>query len=451
MKPYLDILRLIWPLALGMMNNAVLQFTDRAFLAHESMVSLEAVLPASMLALVVLGFFQSVVAYSGTFVAQYHGAGKPAMARRSYHAGTLMALAFGALMVLALPLGDWVFEAFSNGAEVIARQKTYFNICTAGGVLLFGQMSAQSYFTALGRTRLVLGVNVAGNAVNVALDPILIFGWWGVPRLGIAGAAWATVAATAVQWAILAFAARKGVSAARPASASGGSIADELSPLVLVGRILRYGVPSGAYSVLNILSFTIFVFFTGGVGHVAAAVSNACFTVNYLLIAPMEGFALGAATLVAQAQGRRDSVAAMRAGIRTVSLGVALVAVLSVLVVVFNRPILGIFASQVPPADAEQFRSLGLTLFVLMALWQVFDAADVIVSGALKGVGDTRFVMWWMAVCAFGLWLPAVWVVSRVHNTMPALWGTMILYVMVICGGSLLRWCRGGWRRIRMV
>ena len=48
MTPYSKILKLVWPLALGMVNNAVMQFVDRAFLAHESMSSLEAALPASI-------------------------------------------------------------------------------------------------------------------------------------------------------------------------------------------------------------------------------------------------------------------------------------------------------------------------------------------------------------------------------------------------------------------
>jgi len=132
LRPYGAIFRLAWPLAIGMVNNALMQFTDRAFLAHESMASLEAVLPASMLAYIALGFFQSVVAYSGTFVAQYYGAGEPGMCRRSYHAGLLLALVSGVLMIAAMPLGGWVFETFSNGPEVIARQKTYYDICTAG-------------------------------------------------------------------------------------------------------------------------------------------------------------------------------------------------------------------------------------------------------------------------------------------------------------------------------
>ena len=440
MTSYRDIFKLVWPLALGMMNNALLQFTDRAFLAHESMASLEAVLPASMLAYVALGFFQSVVAYSGTFVAQYHGARDERMCRMSYRAGTLIALASGLAMLLMLPLGGLIFETFSNGPEVIARQKAYFGICTVGGVFLFGQMATQAYFTGLGHTRLVLWINILGNLLNAVLDPFLIFGWCGMPKLGIAGAAYATVFATAVQWGALAFFARK----TKGPLPLGG----DLGRLVL--RILRFGIPSGAYTVLSSLSFTIFVFFTGGVGHVEAAVSNAVFSVSYLLFAPMEGFSLGAQTLVGHARGRGDDEDAMRVGVRTVWVGVLFAVVTSVAVLVFRRPILALYAP-VDPVTAAPFQEMGMILFTLMAAWQVFDAADTILAGALKGAGDTKFVMWWMLFGAFAVWIPLVWIVSRVHNTMPALWMTTVAYVVVICCGSVVRWRCGKWRRIRIV
>ena len=109
--PYWKVLKLVWPLALGMANNALMQFTDRVFLARESTASLEAVLPASILAILFIGFFQSVAAYSGTFVAQYHGAGDPDGCARSCRAGLLLSLIGGAILALFIPLGwlvcDW--------------------------------------------------------------------------------------------------------------------------------------------------------------------------------------------------------------------------------------------------------------------------------------------------------------------------------------------------------
>ena len=435
---YLAIARLVWPLALGMVNNAVMQFVDRAFLARESMESLEAALPASMLALLLLGFFQGIVAYSGTFVAQHHGAKDPDGVAAAYRAGTLLALASGAVILLALPLGGLVFPSTTANPEVLSRELSYYRILTAGGVAMFGQMAAASFFTGIGQTRLVFLVNVAGNLLNVFLDALLIFGWRFVPALGIAGAAYATVAATAFQWAVLAL-------CVRPGAGPGGR-----KVVKMAGGILRYGVPSGAYSVLNILSFTVFVFVTGRVGDVALAVSNAAFSVNYLLIAPMEGFALGAATLVGQAQGGGDPVRAKADGWRTLVLGLVTVAVLSLLAVVFAHPILDLFAPN-DAASAREFHETGFVLFVLMAAWQLFDAADVVLSGALKGAGDTRFVMVWILVVAFGLWLPLVFAVAAFHNTIPALWATMIVYVAVLCVGTGLRWHRGAWRRHRLV
>ena len=217
----------------------------------------------------------------------------------------------------------------------------------------------------------------------------------------------------------------------------------------IASKVLRFGVPAGLYTILNMLSFTIFVFVTGGVGELELAVSNACFTVNYLLVAPIEGFSLGASTLVSQALGRGDPEAAAGEARRTMILGVGFIAVCSAIVLLLAHPILEIFASRAG-ASSEVFHSLGFTLFVLMAAWQVFDAADVILSGALKGGGDTKFVMWWMLVVAFAIWLPIVFVVRRFHNTMPALWATMIVYVAVILVGSWVRWRRGRWKMVKL-
>lgn len=439
---YREILKLSWPLAVGMINNGILHFTDRAFIARESMAGLEASMTASMLALVILCFFQSVVAYSGTFVAQFIGAKDKRGATMSYLAGLWLAVFSAFVAILFVPIGSFILGRYSNGEEIFALQKTYYSVCTAGGFFLFAQMAVQGFFTGIGNTRVIFVVNIIGNLVNVVLDYILIFGKFGCPRLGLAGAAYATVFATAVQWAILTVLAHKEVDKIAP-----HRLGTEMSALIL--KILKFGLPSGAYSFLNLISFTIFVFILGLVGHVEAAVSNACFTVNYLLFAPMEGFAQGAATLVGRSQGAGDSEKAAKYAIKTLILGLSLAAVLSVLTLVFHHPILAMFAPD-EPEIAARFQELGLTLLLLMTAWQLFDAADIIIGGALKGAGDTKFVFYWMLFCSLALWLPLVFVVRRISNTMPALWATMIVYVVVICIGSLIRFKKGKWKSISL-
>ena len=441
-KSYREIIRLVWPLALGMINNAVMQFVDRVYLAHDSMRALEAVLPAGMLMWMFAGFFQSVVGYSSVFVGRYHGAGEAGMCRAAYRVAMGLAIGFGCLSFPLVPLGDWILSVTVASSDLLKDERAYYDILMLGAFGVYGQMAAAAYFTGRGKTGIVFWANLVGNVLNIALDPLLIFGWWGLPRMGIAGAAYATIGSMFVQMAILLWAARR-------EKGTGDCSSVRLFDWSIASKVLRFGVPAGLYTVLNMLSFTIFVFVTGGVGDLELAVSNACFTVNYLLVAPIEGFSLGASTLVSQALGRGDPKAAVHDARRTLFLGVGFIAVCSLVVLFLAHPILGMFAARTG-ASAEEFQSLGFTLFVLMAAWQLFDAADVILSGALKGGGDTKFVMWWMLVVGFVIWLPVVFVVRRFHNTMPALWSTMILYVVVICVGSLIRWRRGGWKMVKL-
>ncbi len=398
-------------------------------------------------------FFQSVVAYSGTFVAQYHGAGDASGERRSFFAGLWLTLISALCLWCLIPVGGWIFNLAGHAAHVVVREKAYYDVVMLGGFALCGQMAASGYFTGRGHTRLVFWVNLSGNALNVLLDWVLIFGCGPVPACGISGAAWATVAAQLFQMAVLCLLAWRDCRAARCAPRHGE--AREVGLRDLFMKMVRYGVPAGVYAALNLLSFAVFVLITGKVGDMAFAVSNAAFTVNYLLIAPIEGFSVAGGILVGQRMGADDPVEAGRAGNRIVVLSLTYVIVASASVLLFHRPIIDLFLSGGSAAsgalDAAAFHALGLELFLLMVAWQCFDTVDVVLSGTLKGAGDTRFVMIWMLACAFGVWLPLVFAVYAWHPTMTALWGTMIVYVVLMFVGTVWRWTRGPWRKIRLI
>jgi len=448
LKPYLEILRLVWPLALGMVNNAVMQFVDRAYLANDSLSALEAVLPATTLAWVFVCFFQAVVGYTGVFVAQYHGAGDARGCVSSYRSGLLAAVVSALLL---LPLGDWIFRLTATSPELVRMECSYYDVVLWGSFFLLAQMATNAFFTGLGRTRVVFWVNLIGNLINVALDPVLIFGWCGMPAMGIVGAALATVFAQAVQFAILAVAAQRLAAAtlsATPTARTTTPPPPSCSRLLL--RILRFGIPSGGYEVLNMLSFTTFVFVTGRFSNLEFAVSNVCFTINWLLFAPMLGFAIGVQTLVGQARGRRDDLAVREVLVRTLRLALGLLLVLFVLVMAFHRPLLALFTPPEVTADGP-FLALGGKLLVVMSVWLFFDAVDVMLCGALKGTGDTRFVFWWTLVSSFLIWLPLVGLVFWLGGTMVQLWSTMVIYVLILCGGSWWRWRHGAWRDIGLV
>ncbi len=448
--PYGQILRLIWPLALGMLNNAVMQFVDRSFLARESMLSLEAALPASVLAWVVLGFFQSLVAYSGVFVARFHGAGDTANLRRAAKAGLFVALPAGLVTVALSFPGMSLLGLVAKTPELAARQCDYFLPVMWGGILVYCHMAFTAYFTGIGHTRRLFWINLCGNAVNIALDPLLIFGWGPIPALSIRGAAYATLISLLLQNLTLLVMARHLFSPMANQAKEAVKAASE-GFFRLVGRILRFGMASGGYTALNILSFVIFVFITGRTDDVDFAVSNACLAVNYLLMAPIEGIAIGAQTLVSNQLGKGSIEGAKCAAHRTLTVALATIVILCLGAVILREPILRLYAPTGVAEQTARFMEVGRGLIWMMMAWQIFDVTDVVLGGALKGTGDTRFVFGWMTFCAFGIWLPLVVLVWRYAFTIQTLWLTTIVYVVIVCMGEILRWRSERWRSIKLV
>lgn len=445
---YRSILRLVWPLAIGMANNAVMQFVDRVFLSQESEMSLAAVFPASMLSWVFVGFFQSVVAYSGAFVAQYKGAGDREGSIRSYFVALVMGLVSGLLCWALIMPGNTVFYFVGHTGELLKYEQTYYSIVMFGSMALCLSTASQCYFTGLGFTRSVFWVNVFGNVLNIVLDAILIFGCGPIPSYGIAGAATATALAQTAQFLILWNMALQ---------------REEIGSLVnllrigrqnfseLFSRMLRFGIPSGLYTILNMVSFTIFVFLTSKFDVKELAISNAVFSVAYLLMAPLEGFSIGAETLVGQYQGAGKTSYAKKAGSRTIILAVGYSVFMSAIVLFFHKPILSLFIASDSSLNIPEMFSLGFTLFIMMTTWQCFDAIDITSGGALKGAGDTKFIMMWMFFCAFLLWIPLVFFVYFNYRTMPMMWATQIFYILIISVGTSIRWYNGYWKKIKML
>ena len=124
-----------------------------------------------------MSFFHSITGYSGVFVSQYHGAGDIASIYRSYRVGMMIAAISGLLMFPLIPAGNYIFELTAASNDILSLETSYYTIVMLGGFFVFGQMAVSAFFTGRGKTRIVFWVSLVGNLINIAIDPILIFGW----------------------------------------------------------------------------------------------------------------------------------------------------------------------------------------------------------------------------------------------------------------------------------
>ena len=438
--------RTVFPLILAMGANAINQFADRIFLARFSDSAIQASLPGGILSWLFICLLVATAGYSGTFVAQFHGAGSRRDAAAAYGQGLWLALMCLPLVLGSIPLGHLVFDLCGHAPAIVAEEKAYYDILQLGGVFCVLNAVLSGYFTGIGRSRLVGFANVVGNLANLVLDWMFIFGKCGCAAWGIRGAGWATAIAAALPCVILG-----AVTLFDPALRGARYLAALRLRGNLLRRIVRYGIPSGLHQFIDVATFTVFVMLTGRLDAMSFAVSNIGFAVNHLSFAPLMGLNQGASVLVGQHQGAHDPDASIRATKSCLFIALAYMGLFATVLFCFPDAIMDLFRGEASQFDPAAFRRLGRTLLWLLLSWGLFDATGLVVGGALKGAGDTKFVMYALLVISLGIWMPIVLLVQRLSPSIRLLWLTMPFYCGICALACIVRFLQGKWKSFRLV
>jgi len=443
---YREVLRVAFPLILSMGTFTIMQFCDRIFLAHYSGVSIQAALPAGVLSFTLICFFHALAGYAGTFVAQYHGAGDPEGCVRATAQGLWLSLFSWPLILLLIPVGFWMMRVSGHSADVLREEYRFFWILMVGGVVVPLGTAVGGYFIGQGRTRINALSCMLGCILNIALDYAWIFGHWGFPRLGITGAALATCISGCVPPGIqLALFLREPVTRRlgwRSALALRWS---------LMRRMIRYGAPSGGHLLVDVGSFTLFVLMTGRLEPVAFAASNIGFSINSVAFTPLIAVSIAASIVVGQHQGRGDGASAARAGWNALRIGWVYMFCIGLSFVLFPSGYYMLFKSADASYTLQQLVTVGRPMMWMMAGWGLFDAINIVLSGALKGAGDTRFVMIYMLLFGWLIWIPGEWIIFAHHLGILMAWAWLTLYVIILSAGFWWRWRSGRWKKINLL
>ena len=438
---------LILPLVLANSAFTIMQFTDRVLLSRHSSGDIQAAMPAGILSFTLISFFCAIAGYSGTFVAQYHGAGDSRACVRSCMAGLVLSLLSLPFFLALIPVCHWIVRLAGHAPEIQALEGDYAFWMLLGGCIESAHWVLGGFL--VGRSRVVPGtvISFVCCGINIALDYALIFGRWGLPEWGIRGAAVATFVSGAISSLLhLAVVFRE-----RPFREM--SLRDILHiDWGLVWRIVRYGVPSGIQMFFDIGAFAFFVLLTGRLDALSLATSNVAFSINNLAFAPLMGFSSAAATLVGQFQGAGRSDLAHSSCWRCMHLGWAYMAAIGAVFLLLPETLLSAFRSPDAEYTVAQMLALGRKLLTLLVVWGMFDTMNIVFISALKGAGDTRFVMAALVGSSWFAWIPAEIVVLNVlHRGIVAAWVVQCLFICVLSLLFLWRWQGRRWASIRLI
>lgn len=125
----------------------------------------------------------------------------------------------------------------------------------------------------------------------------------------------------------------------------------------------------------------------------------------------------------------------------------------SALFVLAPGPLLSLFkATHHSPEHYAEIMHLGVILLRFVAVFCFFDALNLIFSGAIKGAGDTRFIMWTIAVLSVGVMIVPVYIVVEVmERGIYTVWTLATLYVCALGVAFMVRYRQGKWKKMRVI
>ncbi len=436
--------REVWALAgpaIAHMFLVTLVFlVDRVLLGHYAEAALASLQISSVLIWTLYSVLTAFSAGTLAVVGRSIGRKDPDAAARASLASMGFAVVIGVLVatpLVAFPYGLVGLLFPQADGRVAVDATAYLQIVSLTLPLAFAEAIAAATLQASGDTRTPLFAAAFGNAVNLVLSAVLIFGLWGFPELGVRGAAIGTATATALQSLLLVGALFRRTSPIPLRAALRGAPLRE--PL---RRVLRVSGPAFAEKIVYHAAYLTFVAMIGLLGATAMAANQALVSVEAICFLSADGFGIAAAALVAQKLGAQRPADASRVALVAAGMAMALLTSVGLVFVAAPRILMSAFS-----ADTAIVETGSVALYAT-AVAQPFMAFATVIRMGLRGAGATRAVLALTLLGALAVRLPATWLFAlHLDLGLLGVWMGSTLDWIVQAGACALLFFRGGWKR----
>ncbi|MGI5912431.1 MAG: MATE family efflux transporter [Syntrophomonadaceae bacterium] len=371
------------PAMIEMIMYMVIGLVDIAVVGRLGAVPLAAVGLGAEIFFAVILFLEALAIGSAILVAQAKGAGKLEEASQVAGHTFLLSIVLGTFVaVVGVIYSPVILRLFSVEADVYNQALDYLLITFSISPLALGLYMSNSVFRGLGRTDIPMIIALVVNVINVVGDFVLVYGLWGFPHMGVAGAAAATSLAHGIGFILAIVFLFRGNSDLHVNLTSIFKI-----NLITYRGIFHLGIPSLAeqffFTTANLVSMFLIVY----VGTVAFASHELAITVESVSFMPGLGIAIAATALVGQAVGAQDRIALQKAARGSIEFALVLMSIFTLVFALFPYQVAGIFTN-----DGDVL-AISSSLIRIAAIEQAGIAFSSVIGGILKGAGDTRTPM----------------------------------------------------------
>lgn len=399
------------PMIISMLFQAMYNVVDSVFVSRFSMDGLTAVSTAFPIQNLMIGVFSGLGVGFNAFISKALGEKKFDRANEVARQGIFLeAIGYVIFLIIGLFFAKTFMVSQTDDAQVIQYGTEYLEVCCCCAFGIAFQMTFERLLQSTGRTMYSMITQILGAIINLILDPIMIFGLLGCPRMGVKGAAIATVCGQCIAGTLaMIFNIKKNpdlhitLRKFRPHGE-------------IIGKILGVGVPSvimvAIGSVMNyFLNLILFSF-----SKLAVAVFGAYFKVQSMAFMPVFGLNNGMIPIISYNYGAQRPDRMKRTMKLGVMVGCSIMLFCLVIMQLFPGQILKIFDA------TDDMLSMGIPAVRIMSTAFIFAGFSVTCSGMFQAVGKGVYSMIVSMARQLFVILPVAYFLSKAMNSVNGVW-----------------------------
>lgn len=393
------------PLILSNLAQFAIHITDTVMLGWYDVTALAASTIAGTLFFVIFivgaGFSQAVT----PLVAAAAEESDDVQVRRVTRMGLWLSIFYGLVVTIPFFWTEDILIAIGQEAEVARLSHIYLQIVIWQMIPALIVMTLKAFLAAMEHTAIILWATLGTAVLNGFINYALIFGNWGMPALGIQGAAIASLTVNLITVLILVVYI--------------GRVLPQFelfknfwrSDSEILKRVFVLGWPIGLTSLAEGGLFSASAVMMGWIGAIELAAHGIAIQLASLTFMVHIGFSQAATVRAGRALGRRDELSLRRGGITAIGMSALYAVITSLIFLLFPETLVSLFIDPNEPERANLLR-IGASLIMIAALFQLVDGLQVLALGLLRGVQDTTVPMVMATISYWIIGLPASYLLA---------------------------------------
>lgn len=432
--------QLAWPAMVELLLSTLFSMVDMIMVGRISYQALTAVGLTNHPTMLALAVFQALNVGSTALVARFIGSGDIKNAKATVRQSMVLVTILGIVVSIAGYLLSPAIITFMRAEpDVYPMSVTYLQIVSLGWLFTTISLNVGAILRGSGDTMTPMRYNLLSNLLNVVGNYVLIFGKFGFPAMGVAGAALSTTLCRGVA----AFLALRAIF--NKNRNIGVSLKDDYRiDKNLLERLISIGLPSAMEQFLLRLGQVFFSRAVAGLGTAVYAAHQTAINISSLTFTPGQAFGMAATTMVGQSLGAKHPDVAEKAGLVARRMGLIIALAIAIVLFFFGYDVALLYT------DEPEVARAAANALKILAIMQPMQSTQFILAGALRGAGDTR---WPLYSTAIGIWGIRV---VLVHVFIAMGMGLMGAWVAQLCDQAFRavfiysRYKSGAWKHTRV-